>query len=151
MLVIMLIQINQDISKSLVSMMDSWNQVVLTLPSICPLFLMLVVLDHFQSFNKPGKWQLIKSLSFTSFCNFGCIDDPSRTLTSSGGSYNTLESLYLVHCEKGIRTVNDACARYSKNLIHIIIVWSSNCECTKLQIIKIIANLARWHRALLQV
>ena len=41
---------------------------------------------------------------------------------------------YLVHCEKRIRTVNDARARYSKI-----------CECTKLQIIKTIANLARWH------
>ena len=29
---------------------------------------------------------------------------------------------YLVHCEKRIRTVYDACAKYSKNLIQIIIV-----------------------------
>ena len=28
---------------------------------------------------------------------------------------------YLVHCEKRIRTVYDACAKYSKNLIQIII------------------------------
>ena len=110
---------------------DSWNQLYWHYPQFARCS---------KSFNKPCKWLLIKSLSFASICNFG-VDAPSRT---SNGSIIHLNH-YLVHCERLIRAVNDARARYSKKLIHIIIVWSSNCECTKLQIIKTIANLARWH------